>query len=297
MKTTFVFGQTRSFDSLPANSIALDGAVQAPRLDPANRRYSFDHHDGCTRFATLATCQQVALAIRMGLVVDGETEVFVNDLDADTMVSLWLLEHPDRVNDPKVVELVEQVGRMDAHFMGPAHPLHFMLMPPRGSVQTEEMLSGFLTTLDKWYDGSLELPPRRTQPGKAFGWRPETGWVDIGEVTDGFQSVYDAGYLAGVVYSPAPEDSMLYTVGRRSDFVPLAVGPSHVNRQADAASYRNDTILGQLAQAEIEKNPAQEHGTNWGGASTVGGSCRNTGNVASRLTPEEVLAVCQSFER
>lgn len=292
----FEYGKTFKLSELPPNSIALDGSVQGPEVDNANRRYSFDHHANCLRFATLATCQQVSLAVEMGLVVDEYTNVYCNDIDADTVLAVWLLEHPERVREAKVIELVEKVGRMDAHFMGPAAPVHYMLAPPRGTtVQTEEMVGECLAVLDKWYDGSLMTPPARKSAGKAFGWKAGEGWQDLGEVEDGFNDLYGAGFTAGIVYSPAQAGTMLYTVGRRSDFVPVQTGPSHVNRQTDPASYRQDTLLGQLALAEIEKNPGQDHNTNWGGSSTVGGSCRNPGNVGSVLTPAEVLEICKRF--
>lgn len=292
LNVNFVFGRTVPFAEMPNNSIALDGACQAPQLDPSARKFSFDHHAGCLRFATLATCQQVALALRMGLVVDEQTEVFCNDWDADTVLAIWLLTHTERVSEPKVVELVEKIGLMDAHFLGPIHPVHYMLSPPRGSVQTAEMLDGFLATLDAWYEGTLEYPAPRKQTGMALAWEPENGWQDIGEISDGFNSIYAAGYLAGIIYTEAPGGTLTYTVGRRSDFVPVPVGPSHIDRANDPASYRSDTLLGKLAQAEIAMNPSQPHSTNWGGSTTVGGSCRNEGNVASVLKPLAVLEIC-----
>ena len=90
VKTNFVFGQVVDFGALAPNTIALDGAVQGPQIDAASRRFSFDHHAGCTRLVTLATCQQVALALELGLVVDEATEVVINDLDADTVVGVFI---------------------------------------------------------------------------------------------------------------------------------------------------------------------------------------------------------------
>ncbi len=295
MRISFRYGITIAFSDMSTNSIALDGACQVPQIDPATRRYSFDHHAGCLRFATLATCQQVALAIRMGLVTDEDTEVLCNDWDADTVLAIWLLQNPSKVSEVKVVELVEKVGMMDAHFMGPAHPVHYLLTPRWGTVQTPEQLEGFLATLDAWYEDTLQYPPARQQTGQAFGWKPELGWQNIGEVTDGFNDVYAAGFTAGIVYSPAPNGTVLYTVGRRSDFVPVATGPSHTDRQGDPSSYRPETLLGALGLAEIEANPSQSHRTNWGGASTVGGSCRNEGNVGSVQTPAQVFEICKKF--
>lgn len=67
-------------DQLPPKSIALDGACQGPAIDVAARRYSFDHHAGCVRLATSASCQQVFDAIIMGFDPCGHS-VWINDID------------------------------------------------------------------------------------------------------------------------------------------------------------------------------------------------------------------------
>ncbi len=305
MRIDFGFGRTMSFNEMPYNSIALDGACQAPQVDPANRRFSFDHHSGCLRFATLATCQQVALAIRMGLVTDDETTVFINDLDADTSLAVWLLQNPGRLEEPRVVELLERVALTDAH--GPLfapHWLHSQLGPRYGSTdpQTIEMLQVFLQKISAFVEGELEAPAKQVkEPSKGLGWSPKTGWVEI-ETTDGFASAYGQGFLAAVLFVPASEGTTTYTVGKRSDFVSFPVGPSHVDRNGDPSSYRKDTLLGALGLAELEANPQQSHKDNWGGASTVGGSPRITvdrngtkAQLASKLTPEQVFQICKRF--
>ena len=79
-------GRTWTLDELPPRSIALDGAVRGPAIDTASARYSFDHHDGVIRHATLATCEQVRDALLVGLDPRGY-HVFVNDVDGDTALS------------------------------------------------------------------------------------------------------------------------------------------------------------------------------------------------------------------
>lgn len=305
MKIHFIFGQIIAFDTLPTNSIALDGACQGPKIDAATRRFSFDHHADCIRMVTLATCQQVALGLKMGLVVDEQTQIYVNDLDADTSLSVWLLQNPNRVNERLVRDLVEAIGATDAH--GPLFPPHFMhaqLGPKWGSKdpQTMEMLSSFLQKMTDYADGKIEAPAKPVrEPGKGFGWAPEKGWEAL-EAADGFATVYAKGYLAGFLYVDAADGTTLYTVGKRSDLVPLPIGPSHRDRNNDAASYLEATILGSLGLAELEANPQQSHKDNWGGASTIGGSPRITVErdgkkfqLASRLTPEQVLEICKKF--
>lgn len=117
-------GQTMSFERFcaePGPAVALDGFVPGPPCWEANRHWNFNHHEGVDRLTTRATCEQVALAIRMGLFSmlcpgDGTEpviEVYVNDADADVCLSVWLLEHPGLVDDPAVVRLVAAEGMLD----------------------------------------------------------------------------------------------------------------------------------------------------------------------------------------
>lgn len=299
MRINFTFGQVLDFGTLPANSIALDGACQGPAVDAATRRFSFDHHAGCVRLVTLATCQQVATAIRLGLVVDEQTEVVINDIDADTTLSVWLLLNPERVNEAKVAELIERVGLTDAH--GPIfvpHPIHRELAPPWGSKdpQTLDMLQGFLAKVTAFADGTWQEPAARPERlADGFGWHPVRGWFTLTGVT-GFDTAYGEGALVAVLYTDAPHGTRMYTVGKRSDLVPFPVGPgARARPPQSAADYIEDTLLGRLALAELEGNPEQAHAANWGGATTVGGSPRNPDGSQSRLTPEQVLEICKSF--
>lgn len=312
LRLEFSFGSVIPFDMLSSNSIALDGAVQGPKLDPANRRYSFDHHDGCSRFATLATCQQVALALEMGLAVDENTVVLTNDIDADTVVSVWLLRNPEMVNRWDVVELVEEVGMMDAHFMGEIHPMHRALTPARGAgapAQSLQMLEEMLTLLDRRFAGDFQPvvgPSPAIEGAGAIGWSPTPGWSEEFPLIKGkneeFNEVYGVGHTGGIAWQPAADGTWLYTIAKRSDFVQLAVGPGHINRAKDPSDYRNDTLLGVLGMNELLVNPEQDPSTSWGGGSCIGGSPRNKnpnggGDLGSRLTPKEVIRIVQAFAK
>jgi len=60
-------GHQWTMDELPPRTIALDGAVAGPHLDPVHQRYSFDHHANCLRLITRASCEQVFDALLLGL--------------------------------------------------------------------------------------------------------------------------------------------------------------------------------------------------------------------------------------
>src|SRR5579885_1466163 len=83
-------------EKAPPYSIALDGFVnEGPIVDHQGPRANFNHHEGCSRLATLATCGQVLMAIRQRLfrLFDKPTTIYVNDCDEDVCTSWFLLKH------------------------------------------------------------------------------------------------------------------------------------------------------------------------------------------------------------
>jgi hypothetical protein len=268
----FEAGRTYSLDELPERSIALDGAVRGPAIDSARQRYSFDHHEGVIRHVTLATCEQVFAALRVGLDPRGFS-VFVNDLDGDTMLSVWMLAHPDRALGPsaaRVEALVAHFGRVDA--LGPGwgepHPLHVALTPPRGEVQKEPLLHGFLKILDRWWDEGIEPSPPRRDPSLAF-WLARDGNVEHGEV-DQMQGLY-ARASVGVLHGDAPNGTRAYTIGKSSEFVDYDV------------------------RGFLDAMNAAEPG--WGGGSTIGGAPRGVDGSRSTLPLERVVEVFAAIAR
>lgn len=79
-------------------------------------------------------------------------------------------------------------------------------------------------------------------------------------------------------------------IGKRSDLVPLAVGPAEQKRGSGDWS---PTILGELARLECERGcPVAE---TWGGGTSIGGSPRRQGGSSSSLEEAEVLEVLKRF--
>lgn len=279
-------GGTFDLDDLPNRALALDGIVQGPVMGDERDCWSFDHHAGCARLITEATCQQVFAALCLGLDTEGR-QVYVNDIDGDTLVSLWLLANTSRVTEGKVRDMVRAIGVIDAH--GPAG--NRLL-----SSEEQAMASAFYARL-------RDVLPRDVQ-AEYDSWpsfiekgfeviesvlesvlddeeeEPDIEMIDYGDRrgvkaciarSDGFGAfspLYDAGYRVVVLVSDAADGSLRYTVGKVSDLVSYPLGPGN-----DA-----DSLLGRLN--------AREPG--WGGGSSIGGSPRLDGGVSSRLTPEEV---------
>lgn len=260
-------GRTWQLDDLPSYSIALDGAVQGPQLDNQRRVYSFDHHAGCLRHVTSATCEQVRDALLLGLDPAG-FQVFLNDVDADSVLSLWLLLHPERLRgrgSERVRRLIHRIGRVDA--LGPAlaRPPRMMshLSPPSGRPSSRSELDRALSVLDGWWrrEALPSLPPRETSEAMWLETTDEGLVLRRGLVRGGTAGLYRRAAF-GVVHRPTIGGTIAYTVGKRSDFVPFDV-PSFL----DACC-------------------ALEPG--WGGGTSIGGSVRRPDGSRSRLLPEVV---------
>lgn len=283
-------GDTLELSSLPPNGVALDGCVRGPAIS-ADDKWSFDHHDNCIRMITLSTCEQVRAALCLGgpSWFDGR-EVYVNDLDGDTLLSLWLIANPKQANAPGVRDLVRAVGTVDAH--GPSGSLMLSdseqtladlfyrsaiksVTDLRGAVRQKfdawpDMIGDCLMRITLLLQGLLtpldvpEEPPLSVE--RAMGNKLLATCDGFG-----FSQAYALGYEVVVLHKPAADGSTTYTIAKRSDLVAWPVGPS-----SDPNS-----ILGRLNAIE----------PGWGGGSSIGGSPRLPEGVSSRLTPDQVWAV------
>lgn len=107
----------------PTGTIFLDGAAQSePFMDSARGVYNLDHHEGCVRAFTLATCEQAMVVIRKGLDLDGDRwSVYGNEPDLDTVLAIWLLLNHRRIAEDespvcrRLMPIVRLQGVIDAH--------------------------------------------------------------------------------------------------------------------------------------------------------------------------------------
>ena len=83
----------------PGGTIFLDGVAQCePFMDHERQVYNLDHHEGCVRAFTLATCEQTLVMYMKGLDLQGrEWHVFANEPDLDTILSIWILLNHARI--------------------------------------------------------------------------------------------------------------------------------------------------------------------------------------------------------
>ncbi len=106
----------------PSGTIFLDGAAQGePFMDAAKGIYNLDHHEGCVRSFTLATCEQAMVLILKGLDLAGQRwTVNANEPDFDTVLAIWLLLNHRRLSADddlrrRMMPMVRVEGAIDAH--------------------------------------------------------------------------------------------------------------------------------------------------------------------------------------
>lgn len=111
----------------PNYSIAIDGYVgdeSKYHITENKIVVNFNHHEKINRLITLATCQQILLHFRMGMLdcfrnKNGEIEmnVFANDCDEDVCLSYFLLKHiymTKLTDNPVLNRIVNIEGMLDA---------------------------------------------------------------------------------------------------------------------------------------------------------------------------------------
>lgn len=289
-------GHEWTFDELPPRTIALDGAVQGPRIDALRERYSFDHHAGCVRLLTSATCRQVFDAMLLGLDPDG-MRALVNDLDGDTVLSLWLLGHAPRWRDRDAVRrvrpLVECVATIDAH--GPAYPVddpalartfYDVMLGPVASERAAGYPSGVravldaaLAQLDRWWDDRLVARERGGAAPVRADLSDQGTWV-LATLPPGGDQVsavavwlYERGHDRMIIGGRSGQGGWRYLLARRSDLV---------------SGFPLDLFYAALNAAELQvRGHALGQGQTWGGGSSVGGGPR----LDSALNPAAVRSV------
>ncbi len=107
----------------PKGTIFLDGAAAGePFMDSSRGVYNLDHHEGCVRSFTLASCEQAMVLIRKGLDLEGESwTVWANEPDLDTVLAVWLILNHRRIGEHgspvrrKIMPVVRLQGVIDAH--------------------------------------------------------------------------------------------------------------------------------------------------------------------------------------
>jgi hypothetical protein len=226
----------------------------------------------------------------MGLQTGG-FGVYVNDVDLDTALSVWLLANPERAGERAVRQLVNAAGLLDAH--SGAYPIDDemrrtieWLSEPETMARARggywsldagglaELIERIGERVERYARGEARHEVTRYQVDERYQIeRQGTGWVLARTVgTRAHASLFRDGHVRVVMYRALPDGSWAYTVAKRSEFVKHFPVPA---------------ILAALAALE----------PGWGGGSTVGGAPRHASGARSRLAPETVFDVVEAVVR
>jgi len=154
IEQSYAFNETDA-RKLGERIIFLDGAAQfGPLLDDDKQFYNLDHHQGCLRVFTLATCEQAMILVLKGLELDkGDWLIYANEPDLDTLFAIWVLLNYKRIRQmtpetrDSITPLIRLEGAIDAN--------GFEIAEFCGLSQ--ELLKTTQVKLDKLHHKELEL--------------------------------------------------------------------------------------------------------------------------------------------
>ncbi|MFZ0134597.1 MAG: lysostaphin resistance A-like protein [Desulfobacterales bacterium] len=290
----------------PAGTIYLDGVAQGePFLDHEKKIYNLDHHEGCVRAFTLASCEQALVMILKGLDLrDREWQIHANDPDLDTILAIWLIFNHQRISRKEPMHLrflyalVRLEGVIDAHGL---ELKEFSALPPEHLRRTQRVID-FLRKdeirLKKdgvWEDvdfleytasilHKIDRIIYKSNEFTDFKGIKELARVDLPDDRLVVVVESDTG-----IYELEPHLSNLY--GSRLGLVVLQRSPgAYTLRRMDLFMpgdlrpvYERLNFIDPAVKARSENN-------RWGGSADIGGSPRATG---TNLNPGEIAQACR----
>lgn len=302
-------------------SIGLDGYVKGqPRFERVVNEaghcigvQNFNHHEEVNRLATLATCQQVDIALKSGF-VDGFREehgrfmanVYVNDSDQDVCAAVWLLRNKHLVHDqgsPVINRFVTVAGLMD--MTAGSYPfdqdtpfletLNWINQPYNqarlnGEATSNDpevhrmIIDAVGSRIDKYIVGRDEKVPLDTrytplEKGK--------GWMMIREVgPQGKLGAINDGADALIQVRDNDPEHMHVSFWRKSEWIPIDF--HHIMERLNEAELARLKEL-QLIDHDVDSLDATRA---WGGGNTTFGSPRVIG---TRLDLSEIAEIADEF--
>lgn len=299
-------GFVTELEKLPDYSIALDGLVPGPQVDPEHHRFSFDHHDGCLRFCTTSACMQAWTAVQLGLEDLEQYQIYANDVDIDVCASIWCLKNPDRCKEPLVKKLIDAIGLGDMHagaisLNGMTKIVEWICEPETSSKRCDDyhkisndglksILEAVLYRIDQYVDGESNIEPSKQLKHCEFKMlRNEHDWVLV-EANDPhvFSSIYQSGFTKMVLVRPQTDGSLAITLAKKSDFV----GNFPMRKFYDELNKKEYELY-------LELNKTREEGSKldgyWNGSSSVGGAPRNSDGSRTHLPLKTIIETIDSI--
>lgn len=290
----------------PAGTIFLDGVAQCePFMDHERQVYNLDHHEGCVRAFTLATCEQTLVMYMKGLDLRGrEWHIFANDPDLDAILAIWILLNHARIGRQDSTQrrilfaLVRYEGIIDSLGLElkelSALPPELMrkiqrvvdhlrsdeiALKKEGRWEKTDFLTHSISILHKI--DQIFFKPSDFADYKGI---EELARIDLTDQRIAAVVEADMG-----IYEIEPHLNKLY--GNRLGVVFLKKGDtSYTARQMDLFMPINlDDVYERLNFVDPAVK-CRTHANKWGGATDIGGSPRDMGTM---LTPVEIAQTCR----
>jgi len=282
-------------------TIYLDGAAQGePFLDNEKKVYNFDHHEGCVRAFTLATCEQILVMILKGWDLrDREWKIFANEPDLDTVLAIWLIFNHLNISrkDPLHIRFLYALVRLEGTIDAQGLEFREFTAFPAELLRRAQLVIDYLrkdeVQLKKdglWeeIDGleytasilhKIDRIVYKTRDFNDFKGVSELARVDISEdkivaVVEAESGIYEMepqlqhlyGNRLGMVALRKSEN--VYTIRRMDPFMPWTL----------EAAYERLNLIDPAVRCAKATN-------RWGGSADIGGSPRGTG---TQLTPQAI---------
>jgi len=286
-------------------TIYLDGAAQGePFVDAERHVYNLDHHEGCVRAFTLATCEQAMVLLRRGLDLRRRDFcVHANEPDLDTVLAIWVLLNHLRLTEPnarvraRILPLLRLEGNIDALGFGCED---LCALPPELHAETKRALDGLVERERAAKAGGFRRDPLafvaaqlRAIDRIAYAGEALEAPLEIEELAHTELEALGVAVVCrseGGIYEVERELRRLH--GQRLALVVLQKDAAHYSLRAvqpEAAS-RLERIYAWLNHTDPASGGSRSE-NRWGGAGEIGGSPRRRG---TRLDPAEIAAVCRA---
>jgi hypothetical protein len=290
----------------PAGTIFLDGVAQCePFMDHERQVYNLDHHEGCVRAFTLATCEQTLVMYMKGLDLRGrEWHIFANDPDLDAILAIWILLNHARIGRQDSTQrrilfaLVRYEGIIDSLGLElkelSALPPELMrkiqrvvdhlrsdeiALKKEGRWEKTDFLTHTISILHKI--DQIFFKPSDFEDYKGIEELARIDLTDqrIAAVVEADMGIYEIephlnklyGNRLGVVFLKKSDTS--YTARQMDLFMPVNLDDV----------YERLNFVDPAVKCRTQANK-------WGGATDIGGSPRDTGTM---LTPLEIAQTCR----
>ncbi len=294
-------------------SIFLDGAGDfAPLLDNKARIYNLDHHQGCIRPFTLATCEQALVLVLNGLELDsGDWTLYANEPDLDTVLAVWVMLNFRRIphlsdhSKDILLPLLRLEGAIDANGTELAD---YCGLPREALREARERLDSLYETESRWrQDGRNRDGRQYTAAMLAEIDRLVYTGADFRDHTSIEEILGHVELVEGKVAVACRDQSGIYETERilKTRFgEQLGVIALEKSTEGDRHHYtlrRVSAVLGfdlepaygllNLLDPMVDGRPA---GKRWGGSLDIGGSPRPGG---TRFQPSELLKLIEAAYR